>query len=248
MMKALAFHTERLHDDKVWKRLLMILAIMRRLGSKATFFIYPFRSVVAGRDISDRVRALAANYEQEIGQPTHFYAGKSLYEPNKLNDLSAENIRNCIERDFQWLCRISKPRGFTSGGWIVTDAVYSALMNLGFDYDCSARVPALRKGRKAGPNLWLTEAEKRFIEDRPLILVPTTHTLRNRLLGKRRLTSSLKAGVEYQLVYLHDYDLLRPPVLLGLSLALMASRAFLCVDHLARKFSEGSPEGDSAPY
>ena len=176
-MKALAFHTERLHDDKVWKRLLMILAIMRRLGSKATFFIYPFRSVVAGRDISDRVRALAANYEQEIGQHTHFYAGKSLYKPNKRNDLSAENIRNCIERDFQWLCRISKPRGFTSGGWIVTDAVYSALMNLGFDYDCSARVPALRKGRKAGPNLWLTEAEKRFIEDRPLILVPTTHTI-----------------------------------------------------------------------
>ena len=248
MMKALAFHTKRLHDDKVWKRRLMILAIMRRLGSKATFFIYPFRSVVAGRDISDRVRALAANYEQEIGQHTHFYAGKSLYKPNKRNDLSAENIRNCIERDFQWLCRISKPRGFTSGGWIVTDAVYSALMNLGFDYDCSARVPALRKGRKAGPNLWLTEAEKRFIEDHPLILVPTTHTLRNRLLGKRRLTSSLKAGVEYQLVYLHDYDLLRPPVLLELSLALMASRAFLSVDHLARKFSEGSPEGDSAPY
>ncbi len=81
-----------------------------------------------------------------------------------------------------------------------------------------------------------------------MILVPTTHTLRNRLLGKRRLTSSLKAGVEYQLVYLHDYDLLRPPFLLGLSLALMASRAFLCVDHLARKFSEGSPKGDSAPY
>ena len=243
MIRALAFHTERLHDDRVWKRLLLILAIMRHLGSRATFFVYPFRAVVSGRDISDRVRALAVDHKQEIGQHTHFYAGSSLAKPNKRNDLTPENIRNCIERDFEWLCRISKPKGFTSGGWMVTDAVYPALMNLGFDYDCSARVPALRKEREAGPNLWLTEAEQRVIRDRPLILVPTTHTLRNKLLGTRRLTSSLKAGVAYQLVYLHDYDLLRPRVLLGLSLALMASRTFLCVDHLARKFSQGESGG-----
>ena len=101
MMRALAFHTERLHDDRVWKRLLLILAIMSRLGSVATFFIYPFRAVVAGRDISDRVRALAVDHKQEIGQHTHFYAGRSLEKPNKRNDLSHENIRNCIERDFE---------------------------------------------------------------------------------------------------------------------------------------------------
>ena len=87
------------------------------------------------------------------------------------------------------------------------------------------------------------EAEKRFIEDRPLILVPTTHTLKNSLLSKWHLTSPLKAGDEYQLIYLHDYDLLRWPVFLGLSLALMARRTFLCVDHLARKFSEGESRG-----
>ena len=243
MMRALAFHTERLHDDRVWKRLLLILAIIRRLGSRATFFIYPFRAVVEGRDISDRVQALAVDHKQEIGQHTHFYAGRSVNKPDKRNDLSAENIRNCIERDFEWLCRISKPKGFTSGGWIVTDAVYSSLVNLGFDYDCSARVPVPPRGPETGPNLWLTEAETRVIRDRPLILVPTTHTLRNRLLGKRNLTCPLKAGVEYQLVYLHDYDLLRPPVLLGLSLALMARRTFLCVDHLARKFSQGASRG-----
>ena len=142
MMRALAFHTERLHDDRVWKRLLMILAIMRRRGSKATFFIYPFCAVVADRDISDRVRALDADYQQEIGQHTHFYAGKSVNKPDKRNDMSPKNIRNCIERDFQWLCRISQPRGFTAGGWIITEAVLGALVNLGFDYDCSARVPS----------------------------------------------------------------------------------------------------------
>ncbi len=125
-MRALALHTERLHDDRVWKRLLIILTIMRRLGSRATFFIYPFRSVVAGKDISDRVRTLAVHYEQEIAQHTHFYAGGSLEKPHKRNDLSPENIQNCIERDFKWLCRISQPRGFTAGGWIVPEAVLGA--------------------------------------------------------------------------------------------------------------------------
>ena len=233
-MRALAFHTERLHDDRVWKRLLLILAIMRRLGSRATFFIYPFRAVVAGRDISDRVRALAVDYKQEIGQHTHFYAGRSVNNPDKRNDLSAENIRNCLERDFEWLCRISKPKGFTSGGWIVTDAVYTSLVNLGFGYDCSARAPTLRTGAETGPNLWLKEAGERLIQDRPLILVPTTHTLRQSWGGNRRRSVSLKAGPQYQLVYLHDYDLLRTPVFLGLSLALMAGRTFLSVHQLAR--------------
>ena len=235
MIRALAFHTEALHDDRVWKRLLIILAIMGRLSSKATFFIYPFRAVVANRDISDRVRTLAVDYEQEIGQHTHFYAGRSVNQPNKRNDLSPENIRNCIERDFQWLCRISQPRGFTAGGWIVTEAVFGALVNLGFDYDCSARVPSLRKEQEAGPNLWLAEPEKRLIQDRSLTLVPTTHTLRNSVWGTRRITTPLNTGDQYQLVYLHDYDLLRMPVFLGLSLQLMAGRAFLRVDELARR-------------
>ena len=96
---------------------------MGRLGSEATFFIYPFRAVVVERDISERVRALAVNYKQEIGQHTHFYAGRSVNQPNKRNDLSPENIRNYIERDFEWLHRISQTRGFTAGGWIVTEAV-----------------------------------------------------------------------------------------------------------------------------
>lgn len=234
MIRALAFHTESLHDDRVWKRLLIILAIMRRLGSRATFFIYPFRAVVAGREISVRVRTLAVDYEQEVGQHTHFYAGRSLEKPDKSSDLSPENIRSCIERDFKWLCRISQPRGFTAGGWIVTEAVFESLVDLGFNYDCSARVPSLRKGVETGPNLWLAEAQKRLIQNRPLILVPTTHTLRTSLLTKRNLTTPLKAGHRYQLSYLHDYDLLRIPVFLALSLQLMTRRTFLCVDELAR--------------
>ena len=235
-MRALAFHTERLHDDRVWKRLLIVLTVMRRFGSRATFFIYPFRAVVAGRDISDRVRTLAVEHEQEIGQHTHFYAGRSVDKPSKRNDFSSGNIRSCIERDFEWLCRISQPRGFSAGGWAVTEAVYSSLVNLGFDYDCSARLPALRKGREPGPNVWLTEAKEKFIQDRPLILFPTTHTLRSSLSGKRHLTIPLTDSNRYQLVYLHDYDLLRLPVFFGLFLALMTGRSFLCVNQLMRGY------------
>jgi len=235
MTRALAFHTEALHEDKVWKRLLIILSVMRRLRSRATFFIYPFRAEVADRDISERVRALAVDYKQEIGQHTHFYAGRSVNQPNKRNDLSPENIGNCIERDFEWLCRISQPRGFTAGGWMVTEAVFETLVNLGFEYDCSARVPSFRRGRETNPNLlWLAEAEKRFIKDRPLILVPTTHTLGQSWYGRGSHSVPSKAGEHYQLVYLHDYDLLRVPVFLGLFLALIAGRTFLSVHQLAR--------------
>jgi len=152
MMRALAFHTERLHDDRVWKRLLMIVAIMRRMRSKATFFVYPFRAVVAGRDISERVRALAVEHEQEIGQHTHFYAGRSVDNPGKRNDFSSENIRSCIERDFKWLCRVSRPRGFTAGGWIVTEAVCRSLVNLGLrKQPHSAMVGGSRKEVHSGP-------------------------------------------------------------------------------------------------
>ena len=107
-------------------------------------------------------------------------------------------------------------------------------MNLGFDYDCSARVPSLKKGQESGPNLWLLESEKRLIQDGSLILVPTTHTLRQSLLGKGRRTVPLKTGERYQLVYLHDYDLLRVPVFLALSLHLMTGRTFLSVHQLTR--------------
>ena len=217
MMRALAFHTERLQDDRVWKRLLIILTIMRCLRSRATFFIYPFRALVAGRDISDRVKVLAVDYKQESGQHTHFYAGSSVNKLDKRNDLSPRNIQNCIERDFKWLSGISEPKGFSAGGWIVTEAVFRSLVNLGFDYDCSARVPSFDKGRETSPDLlWLPKTEERFIENRSLILVPTTHTLRQSLFRERRRYVPLKRPFEssdqYQLVYLHDYDLLRAPV------------------------------------
>ena len=142
MIRCLGFHAEALHDDRVWKRLQVVARIMATRGSLATFFVYPFRAFVAGKDVLDRVKKLAA-LGHEIGQHTHFYSGRAVEKPHKTNDLGEENIRGCIQRDYAYLCRAVTPDGFTSGGWLVPDSLYATLINLGFKYDCSARVPAL---------------------------------------------------------------------------------------------------------
>ena len=71
---ALAFHAEKLHDDRVWRRVQPVARWMSARGIRATFFVYPFRAQVANRDITQRVQALAA-LGHEIGQHTHFYDG-----------------------------------------------------------------------------------------------------------------------------------------------------------------------------
>lgn len=127
-LQALAIHTEKIHDDRVWARLRRLLEVMRQRGHRATFFVYPFRAVVAGCEDAalKRVQALA-EAGHEIAQHTHFYLGDRIDKPGKITDLSPENIRNCLERDYKWLARIKPPYGFTSGGWAVTESLYPTL-------------------------------------------------------------------------------------------------------------------------
>ncbi|CEP68819.1 Polysaccharide deacetylase [Moorella glycerini] len=85
---------------------------------QGTFFVYPFRAQVAGAEISERVQEIAA-FGHEIAQHTHFYAGTKIDKPDKVNDLSKENIARCLQRDFETLCDMGfRPYGFTAGGWI----------------------------------------------------------------------------------------------------------------------------------
>jgi hypothetical protein len=225
--KGLAVHAEALHDDRVWRRLRAILTLMTRRGSRATFFVYPFRAVVAGKDISDRVRRLAA-LGHEIGQHTHFYAGTAIASPEKRNDLSDDNVRACIKRDFEWLRRVTgAPNGFTAGAWLAPDSLYAVLIELGFAYDCSARVPALCRGARPASTLWLEQTQVRKSPAGSVKILPTTHTLGDGLLRRRRETCLLSSGEGYQLAYLHDYDLLRWPVFAGLVWQLVFGAPFL---------------------
>lgn len=123
-MKVLAIHAEKLHDEAVWKRVESFAYKMVKKGIKVTFFVYPFRAHVAGKDIREQVQKLEA-LGHEIGQHTHFYAGMKIDKPQKVNDLSPENIVYCIHRNFNLLCQMGiKPKGFTSGSWLVNEIVW----------------------------------------------------------------------------------------------------------------------------
>ena len=208
--QALAIHTERIHDLLVWMRLRFILNALGRKGSHATLFVYPFRAIVEGKSHIALNRIEQARSDgHEIAQHTHFYKGQLIDKPNKVTDLSQENVANCLRRDHQWLSQVCLPRGFTSGAWTVPPALYPTLVELGFDYDCSARCRALTN-LKHPYMTWLSGPELlRFAQGR-LLLIPTTHGLKDALLHLRRgdLQTGLD-GVRYRLVYFHDYDLLR---------------------------------------
>ena len=207
-LQALAIHTELIHNDLVWQRLQSMLSVMSRRGGQATFFVYPFRAIVAGREeiAFERVKRLHEE-GHEIGQHTHFYAGTAIDKPNKVTDLSNENVRYCLERDYQWLERIVSPQGFTSGGWAVPEALYPTLAKLGFRYDCSPLSPML-KGRHFANALYLEHPEVRRWGENSILLLPTTHTLK-KMFRLPKQYGLLRQGVRYRLVYFHDYDLLR---------------------------------------
>lgn len=208
-IQALAVHVERIHDDRVWARLRRVLGLLRRCGSYATLFVYPFRAIVAGYgDLAfERVKRLCEE-GHEIGQHTHFYMGKAIDKPSKVTDLSIENIRQCLERDYQWLARIIPPRGFVSGSWAIPDALYPSLAELGFEYDCSVLHPRMKE--KDYPyTRCLEKPEVCSFGERALLLLPTTHTLKMFCIDKWGSLNAPTKGIRYQLVYFHDYDLLR---------------------------------------
>ena len=219
---AICFHTEGLHDDKVWQRLQIALRILDKKEVKVTFLIYPFRSIVAGKDITERVKELAER-GHEIGQHTHFYVGMTVDRPHKRNDLSDSNVRACIMRDYQWLKACgTEPKGFCAGAWLMTETVLETLAELGFIYDCSVRLPYYRKNFEM-PHLWLESARIRTFQGHRLVLLPTSDnlTLFSYLHPERRRQRVLMMnGMSYQLIYNHDHDLLQWKVLLGLLLGL----------------------------
>jgi len=180
-MKALAFHTEKLHDDHVWKRVEKVARWTMRQGMKLTFFVYPFRARVVGKDIAEQVRVLAA-LGHEIGQHTHFYAGTKIDKPDKVNDLSQANIMYCLRRDFE------------------------TLHSMGFAYDCSTRFPKQVKAIALPYHRWLRTPQFYTNPMGQLLCLPTTCSLGEWFKWGRKCV--MEGSVRYQFVYLHDYDLL----------------------------------------
>lgn len=199
---AIGFHAEKLHDDQTWRRVEHAARWMGERGIKATFFVYPFRAQVAGKDITDRVQAVAA-FGHEIGQHTHFYAGTKIDKGEKVNDLSEKNIVHCLNRDYATLEQMGYcPRAFTAGAWLVNRTVWDTLVSLRFAYDCSGHYP------KPKENLKLVELRSpRFYSNSRgrVLCLPTTCSLGEWFRWGRKVTTEGK--LPYQLIYLHDYDL-----------------------------------------
>ena len=200
----LAIHAEKLHDDRVWQRVKRFTHVIAKKGCSATFFVYPHRAQVAGKNISERLRALAA-FGHEIAQHTHFYGGDKIDKPDKTSDFSEVNVVRCLTRDFDVLYGSGfQPKGFTAGGWRINNFVLEGLVDLGFTYDCTARFP--KPGIKRSPsNQWLMRPRTYSTERGKIIQIPTTCSLGEFFKWGRRVSMR---QVPYRLVYLHDYDLL----------------------------------------
>lgn len=225
--RVLVFHAEELHDDHVWRRVERAVRWMARTETKATFFIYPFRAQVAGKDITDRVRLLAA-LGHEIGQHTHFYAGTKIDRPDKANDFSRANIVHCLHRDFETLKKMGTlPQGFTAGAWVVNEMVLDTLVELNFSYDCSARLPKPKKMATPFDHRWLRLPQFYANAGGRLLCLPTTCNMSEWWLKWARKVQA-ETPTPYQLIYLHDYDLLSARTYYSTLFFLLSSRNTLC--------------------
>jgi hypothetical protein len=242
----LVFHAERLHDDPVWRRVLPLARTLAEDGIAVTFFVFPYRAEAVGADLAPRVRELA-ELGHEIAQHTHFYAGKSFLTERKYDDLSDANVIACLERDLDALRAMGvEPRGFTAGAWQLPEVGLEALLSLGFQYDCSARHPQPGIERLNGHHRWLDGPSVYSGDAGRLLLLPTTCSLGGWF--KSRHKRGLPAPPDYQMVYLHDYDLLasRTRLMLRTFLRLRRRRMdidaqALASDFLAARSERGQP-------
>jgi len=204
----LAFHAETLHDQRVWKKVERVAEWMAKHNMTATFFVYPFPAAVAGKSISERVQRLGS-LGHEIAQHTHFYAGTKIAKHEKRDDLSQANVIHCLRRDFETLKMFGfQPKGFTAGSWFVNDVVFDALVELGFVYDCSAQFPGPKTLRSSPNNRWLRAPQYYSNTHGRLLCFPTTCSLGEWFKWGRKARH--ESDQFYQIVYLHDYDLLSP--------------------------------------
>jgi len=202
---ALVFHAERLHADDVWKEVERIAQRLAIRSLTATFFVYPFPAAVAAVDIGPRLQWLGS-LGHEIAQHTHFYAGTRIYKGDKVDDLGDQNIVHCLQRDFRALSEIGcVPKGFTAGSWYLNDTVLSTLISLGFKYDCSAQLPTPKPAMRSPYQRWLSNPRFFHNTSGRLLCLPTTCSLGQWFKSAAR---PLRERHRYQIVYLHDYDLL----------------------------------------
>lgn len=241
----LVVHAERLDHDAVWARVQPIARALAEDQARVTFFVFPYRAEAAGADIGARVRELD-RLGHEVAQHTHFYAGDSFLTDRKSDDLSDANVAACINRDSERLAAMGlEPRGFTAGAWQLPEAALQTLCELDFAYDCSARHPQPRDPEPNPHHRWLARVRTYDGGSGSLVLLPTSCSLGGWFKWGRR--SLLTGPPGYQMVYLHDYDLLarRTRLLLAAFLGLRRGSLDVSAGELASEvLAARAPRGE----
>jgi hypothetical protein len=211
---SLIIHAENLHCDPVWKRVKRLAHWVIKSDGKLTFFVYSGRARAVGKDIRERVRCLGGS-GHEIAQHTHFYVGYTVDGPQKVTELSEVNVRECLSKDFRVLDSIGlPPKGFTAGAWALNECVLRSISELGVQYDCSARWGRTVLETRRPPNeLWMHEPGSYQSGTQRVLLLPTTCSIGDWY--RWGWLSQAAQSLGYQSVYLHDYDLLKPRVLVA---------------------------------
>ena len=200
----LVIHTERLHNEKIWKRIQKLLKVFRKFDIRASWFsINPtFVGYQAmGFDEMkwrERLRILIES-NQSIEQHTHFYKGKKGVSKGIGYDLSAENVKKRLREDREWLKKQGVvPKGFLSGAWRINNEILKILAKEGYQYDLSINNFNLSK------ELTIKKVDG-------ILEIPATCTIKRLFLDficlkvKRRFAS--RSLLTFCTVHFHDYDL-----------------------------------------
>lgn len=204
----LTFHTERLHDNRVWEQVKSVVGFLNSRDISASWFsIAPIHPAYVERKFSldkwaSRLKELS-RMNQSIEQHTHFYkATKGPY------DLSWANLEKRLLEDKSWLeSQGFNISGFVAGGWAVSKDLLKLLVQHGFVYDCSVRAS------QSINSFMVTVHPARLVWGaKHLVEVPTSSAL-----SLRRALSAFfrRSGGESHfdnlkdiiIFYLHDYDL-----------------------------------------
>ena len=184
-------HTERLHDDKVWKQVKKTLDYFSKHNIRATWFsVNP--SFIGYKAMQfdekkwiERLRVIGER-GQDIQQHTHFYKGKEGMPKGEGYDMSKEHIEKRLQEDKEWLeNRGLGIYGFVSGAWRVNDDVFYALNKYGYKYDSSVRsgklrvfkdileMPALSRVRNLAKDIFMFKVARNYLkaEDKSICIV-----------------------------------------------------------------------------
>jgi peptidoglycan/xylan/chitin deacetylase (PgdA/CDA1 family) len=207
-------HAERLHDPDVWRR------VQRAVdGSRMpwTVFVEPLDARIRGIDLRPQLDWLAERGHEVAlhvhHRPLHGAAGHTTGYAKRMTREPAV-VRRCMDEAADYLAAAGhRPTGFVSGTWLLLESVFQWLAGHGLRYDCTMRTYSQGGPRETGePDDAIgPPAATRvpgIVQLCGVLEVPTTASLRQQARAELPGLARHPAREDYELFYLHDYDLL----------------------------------------